>query len=144
MNKAELVDMLAGRYCGGNRSEAMRILNAVVETIIDATAEQGRVSITGFGVFETMQRPERTVRNPRTGERKRVPAEVQPRFRPGSRLIRSVAEAATSDAAEADAPAPGGTPAPVIVTTKPIAADPVAARGGVGVEPVLASVTGGR
>lgn len=90
MNKAELVGVLAERF-GGNKAAATRALNAVVETIIHETAREGKVSITGLGVFEAVERPARTVRNPRTGERKDVPATRVPRFRPGTDLKACVA-----------------------------------------------------
>ncbi|GAB3624848.1 hypothetical protein GCM10027418_29330 [Mariniluteicoccus endophyticus] len=90
MNKAELVEALAVHF-DGNKAEATRALNAVVETIIHETAREGKVSITGFGVFEKIHRPARTVRNPRTGERKDAPATDIPRFRPGTDLKAYVA-----------------------------------------------------
>lgn len=85
MNKAELIEALAPQF-DGNKAEAGRALNAVVETIIFSTAKDGRVSITGFGVFEKVRRPSRMVRNPRTGERKRAKATNVPRFRAGTEL----------------------------------------------------------
>ena len=86
MNKAELVRALADRHFGGNKAEAARMLNAVVEVITAETAATGKVSITGFGVFERVHKTARTVRNPRTGERKAIEAEDIPRFRPGTTL----------------------------------------------------------
>ncbi|WP_392508505.1 HU family DNA-binding protein [Naumannella halotolerans] len=85
MNKAELIEALAPHF-DGNKAEAGRALNAVIETITFSTARDGRVSITGFGVFEKIRRPSRMVRNPRTGERKRAKATNIARFRPGSEL----------------------------------------------------------
>lgn len=83
MNKAEFVGHLAARF-DGNKAQATRVLDAVVEEIMQQTAQGGQVSIAGFGVFEVHHRPDRTVRNPRTGERKDVPAEDVPKFRPGT------------------------------------------------------------
>lgn len=82
MNKAELIEALALRF-GGNKAEAGRMLNHVVETIMHETVRTGKVGITGFGVFETVHRDERVVRNPRTGERKKAGATSVVRFRPG-------------------------------------------------------------
>jgi DNA-binding protein HU-beta len=85
VNKAELTKALADYY-GGSKAEAARALNAVVETITYKTAAGEKVSITGFGVFEKIDRPARMVRNPRTGERTRAKKTSVPRFRAGSEL----------------------------------------------------------
>jgi len=55
---------------------------------------KGKVSITGFGVFEVLHREARMVRNPRTGERKQAEAMDIPRFRPGTDLKKRVEAAA--------------------------------------------------
>jgi DNA-binding protein HU-beta len=85
VNKAELIEALSTHY-EGNKAEAARALNAVVQTITYQTASGEKVSITGFGVFEKVHRSARMVRNPRTGERKRAKATAVPRFRAGSDL----------------------------------------------------------
>ncbi|MGJ3509487.1 HU family DNA-binding protein [Enemella sp. A6] len=83
MNKAEFVNELA-KHFEGNKARAARVLDVVLDEIMTQTAEHGHVGIARFGVFEVIDRPERVVRNPRTGERKQVPAVKVPRFRPGS------------------------------------------------------------
>jgi DNA-binding protein HU-beta len=85
VNKAQLVAAIAAHY-DGNKTEAAKALNAVVQTITYQTAGGEKVSITGFGVFEKVPRAARMVRNPRTGERKRAKATAVPRFRAGSDL----------------------------------------------------------
>lgn len=93
MNKAELVAELSKRF-DGNKAEAARALNAVVETITELTARGEKVSITGFGAFERVHREARLVRNPATGERKEAAATYVPRFRAGTDLKAKVAAAA--------------------------------------------------
>ena len=83
MNKAELVDALAEHF-GGNKAEAARALNAVLQTIIFRTASEGRVTILGFGTFEKAIRPPRTVADPSTGKKIRVKALATPTFRAGA------------------------------------------------------------
>lgn len=100
MNKAELIESLAKSHFDGNKASAARALNAVVESISTNLAGTGKVSITGFGVFETIHREARTVRNPRTGERKHADAVDLPRFRPGTGLKGLVEEAAGKKAAQ--------------------------------------------
>ena len=83
MNKAELVEALAVHF-DGNKAEATRALNAVLQIIIYNTATEDSVTILGFGAFEKTNRPARVVHDPRTGERHWVKALATPRFRPGS------------------------------------------------------------
>jgi DNA-binding protein HU-beta len=90
VNKAELIKELSAHF-DGSKTEAARALNAVVETITTTVAGGEKVSVTGFGVFEKIDRPARTVRNPRTGERKEVAPTSIVRFRPGTDLKSSVA-----------------------------------------------------
>jgi DNA-binding protein HU-beta len=90
VNKAELIKELSSHF-DGSKTEAARALNAVVETITTTVSGGEKVSVTGFGVFEKVDRPARTVRNPRTGERKEAAATSVVRFRPGTDLKASVA-----------------------------------------------------
>ncbi len=90
MNKVKLVELLARRM-GCSRTEANRVLNCVIDTITAETARSGKVSITGFGVFEKVHREARTVRNPKTGAKKNVGALDYVRFRPGTTLKGMVA-----------------------------------------------------
>jgi DNA-binding protein HU-beta len=85
VNKAELIEALSAHY-GGSKTEAAKALNAVVQTITYKTAAGEKVSITGFGIFEKVNRSARIVRNPRTGERKKAKATAVPRFRAGTDL----------------------------------------------------------
>jgi DNA-binding protein HU-beta len=94
MNKAELIGEIADEYFEGNKAVAGRALNAVLDTITKGLIADDKVTITGFGIFEKLHKDERTVRNPKTGARKQVPAETVPRFRPGSDLKNSVSGAA--------------------------------------------------
>ncbi|GAA3549222.1 hypothetical protein GCM10022197_00040 [Microlunatus spumicola] len=90
MNKAELIKELSSHF-DGSKADAARALNAVVQTITSTVSTGEKVSVTGFGVFEKIDRPARTVRNPRTGERKEAAATSVVRFRPGTDLKSSVA-----------------------------------------------------
>jgi DNA-binding protein HU-beta len=93
VNKAELVAELADHF-DGNKAEAARALNAVIDTITELTARGEKVSITGFGAFERVHRDARLVRNPATGERKEAEETYVPRFRAGTELKAKVAAGA--------------------------------------------------
>ena len=82
MNKTELIDALAERY-DGNRKEAEKALESVLDTITRQVASGEKVAITGFGSFEKRTRSARWVRNPQTGERMKSKKKTVPRFAAG-------------------------------------------------------------
>lgn len=81
MNKAHLIDAVAEQL--GSRRAAVDAVDAVLDTIVRAVTAGDRVSVTGFGAFEKVERSARFARNPQTGERVRVKETTVPRFRPG-------------------------------------------------------------
>ncbi|MGW4912936.1 HU family DNA-binding protein [Streptomyces sp. NPDC004270] len=81
MNKAQLVEAIADKM--GGRQQAAEAVDAVLDAIVRATVAGDRVSVTGFGSFEKVDRPARYARNPQTGERVRVKKTSVPRFRAG-------------------------------------------------------------
>ncbi|AQA14256.1 HU family DNA-binding protein [Streptomyces samsunensis] len=81
MNKAQLVEAIADKL--GGRQSAAEAVDAVLDAIVRAVVAGERVSVTGFGSFEKVERPARYARNPQTGERVRVKKTSVPRFRPG-------------------------------------------------------------
>jgi DNA-binding protein HU-beta len=82
VNKAQLIDELASRY-EGNKKAATQALESVIDTVTRAVAKGDRVAITGFGIFEKVDRPARTGRNPRTGATVRIRKTSVPRFKAG-------------------------------------------------------------
>jgi DNA-binding protein HU-beta len=83
VNKAELVQELTSRF-DGNKRQAQEALDHVLEAITRSVAKGERVVITGFGAFERVDRPARSARNPRTGERVKVKKTSVPRFKAGA------------------------------------------------------------
>ncbi|MFI6943574.1 HU family DNA-binding protein [Streptomyces sp. NPDC050418] len=81
MNKAQLVEAIADKV--GGRQQASDAVDAVLDAIVRAVVSGDRVSVTGFGSFEKVDRPARYARNPQTGERVRVKKTSVPRFRAG-------------------------------------------------------------
>src|ERR671931_387089 len=67
----------------GGRQPAADAVDAVLDAIVRAVVGGDRVSVTGFGSFEKVDRPARYARNPQTGERVRVKKTSVPRFRAG-------------------------------------------------------------
>ncbi|GAA2651526.1 HU family DNA-binding protein [Streptomyces lunalinharesii] len=81
MNKAQLVEAIADKL--GGRQNAADAVDAVLDAVVRAVVAGDRVSVTGFGSFEKVDRPARYARNPQTGERVRVKKTSVPRFRAG-------------------------------------------------------------
>ncbi|MGP3774478.1 HU family DNA-binding protein [Streptomyces sp. SDT5-1] len=81
MNKAQLVEAIADKV--GGRQQAADAVDAVLDAIVRSVVSGDRVSVTGFGSFEKVDRPARYARNPQTGERVRVKKTSVPRFRAG-------------------------------------------------------------
>jgi DNA-binding protein HU-beta len=88
MNKSDLIDAISDRV--GNKKTATEAVNAMVDAIQSAVAKGDKVAITGFGVFEKSERPERTGRNPATGAAIKVPASSVPKFRAGAEFKAAV------------------------------------------------------
>ncbi|MEV4675203.1 HU family DNA-binding protein [Actinomadura sp. NPDC049382] len=117
MNRSELVKMVAER-AGSDEAAARRHVDAVFDTVMERVSAGERVTVTGFGTFDSFARPARSARNPRTGLPVEVPAAQVPRFRSGQTFRTRVAgdapaavpaaetEAAVAVAAPVEAPAP--------------------------------------
>lgn len=89
MNKTDLIDALASST-DMTKADAQRAVDALFDTnsgvIAKALGKNNKVQITGFGTFESRKRKARTGRNPRTGEKIRIPASRTVNFRAGKGL----------------------------------------------------------
>lgn len=83
MNKAELVGAICDRT-GNTRTTVDTILSATVEVIMGQVAQGAKVTLVGFGTFESRDAKARAGRNPKTGEPMTIPARTKPAFRPGT------------------------------------------------------------
>lgn len=92
MNKAELVEEIAHR-ADVTKKQAGQILDAVIDTIMDEIANDGKVTIVGFGSFEPRKRQAREGRNPKTGESIEIPETKVPAFSAGKLFKEKVAAA---------------------------------------------------
>ncbi|CAN5573922.1 hypothetical protein BH24ACT13_BH24ACT13_14590 [soil metagenome] len=81
MNKAQLINTLSDRL--GGRRAANEAVEAVLDTVVRAVSKGERVALTGFGVFEKVERKARMARNPATGDKVRVKKTSVPKFKPG-------------------------------------------------------------
>ena len=74
LTKAQLVAALAERT-GGDKKQAGAALEALTGIITEAVAQGGAVTLPGVGKIYCRERPERTARNPSTGEQIQKPAD---------------------------------------------------------------------
>jgi DNA-binding protein HU-beta len=91
MNKGELVDAIADK-ANVTKKQADAVLTAALETIVDAVSSGQKVTLVGFGSFESRQRKEREGRNPKTGAKMKIPATKVPAFSAGKLFKETVAE----------------------------------------------------
>lgn len=82
MTKSELIKAVA-QATGMNKVNATNAVNAVFNTIMGEVANGGKVTLTGFGTFETRSYKQKECVNPRTHEVMTVPAFKYPAFRAG-------------------------------------------------------------
>lgn len=85
MNKGELVDKVAEK-AGVTKKQADAIITATFEAIQEAVANGDKVTLVGFGSFESRERKERTGRNPQSGKEITIPATKVPAFSAGKQF----------------------------------------------------------
>ena len=86
MNKTELIAAMAEK-AGLTKVDAGNALNAYVDVVKEQLAKGEKITLVGFGTFDVTQRPARTGRNPRTGEKIKIAAKKSAKFKPGKGLI---------------------------------------------------------
>lgn len=86
MIKSELVLRLAEQNPHLYQRDIENIVNAILDTIVDALANGDRVELRGFGAFSVKTRDARNGRNPRTGELVSVDEKVIPVFKTGKEM----------------------------------------------------------
>jgi DNA-binding protein HU-beta len=86
MNKAELIDAIAGRIDGVSKAKVGEILDETLNTVRGTLVKGGQVALVGFGTFATGKRAARTGRNPRTGASIKIPAAKTVKFSAGKGL----------------------------------------------------------
>jgi DNA-binding protein HU-beta len=79
MNKGELVKELAEKT-GQSQAGTEKLLNALIETIVETTKKNEKITLVGFGTFEIRTRKATTGFNPRTREKINIPAKRALKF----------------------------------------------------------------
>lgn len=89
MSKQQLVELMAEK-AGLTKADAGRALDAFVEGVTKALKKGDKVTLVGFGTFETRKRGARTGRNPQTGATVNIAARTAVGFKAGSKLKEAV------------------------------------------------------
>lgn len=90
ITKKELIDRIAEKT-GEKRVVVKKIVQSVLDEVVNDLGEGKRLEFRDFGVFEVRERKARTAQNPKTLERVEVPSKWSVRFKAG-RLMRLATE----------------------------------------------------
>ena len=85
MNKNDLVAKVA-TTAGLSKADSAKAVDSVFDSITSSLKGGDEVRLVGFGTFSVSNRRATEGRNPRTGERIKIPASKQPKFKAGKAL----------------------------------------------------------
>lgn len=86
MIKSELIQKIAAANPHLYHRDVERILDVILDEIVEALARGDRVELRGFGAFTVKYRAPRRGRNPRTGATVSVQEKFVPFFKTGKEL----------------------------------------------------------
>ena len=89
MNKAELISAIAEK-ANLTKADAKNALDATLEAITEAVANNDKVALIGFGTFSVVEKGERTGINPATKAKIVIPAKKVIKFKAGAELAENV------------------------------------------------------
>ena len=85
MNKNDLVAEVA-QAADLSKAAASKAVDAVFDSVSNALRNGDEIRLVGFGTFSVTARQATEGRNPRTGEKIKIPASKQPKFKAGKQL----------------------------------------------------------
>ncbi len=85
MNKTDLTNEVAAK-AGLSKVDAKKAVDAVLESIEQALANDDKVQLIGFGTFSVVEKEARTGINPRTKEKIEIAARKVVKFKPAAEL----------------------------------------------------------
>jgi len=86
MKKSDIVEMLLEEFPDLDRKTVANVVNGTFEAMMEALAEGKRIEIRGLGTFRIKSRPAKIARNPKTGEKIKVPSKKVVHFKIGKVL----------------------------------------------------------
>jgi len=85
MTKNDLVREMAEK-AGVSITDAQKCLEGFTSSVTEALKRKDKLTLVGFGTFETRERSAREGRNPKTGETIQIAASKVPSFKAGKGL----------------------------------------------------------
>lgn len=89
MNRQELITEISNRT-GLTKKDIESVVVTFMDVIKESLIKKEKISLSGFGTFDVVERAARTARNPKTGESIEVGASKSPKFKPAKALKESV------------------------------------------------------
>jgi len=89
VSKSELIEKVATQT-DLSKKEVATVLESFLDTVTEEMRKGNKVTLTGFGIFQTSKRAARQGRNPQTGESIKIPATTLPKFKAGKGLKEAV------------------------------------------------------
>ena len=86
MTKSDLIARLAERFPQLVAKDADFAVKMILDALSEALVKGDRIEIRGFGSFSLNYRPPRVGRNPKSGDKVRVPEKWVPHFKAGKEL----------------------------------------------------------
>ena len=87
MNKTDLINEIAAK-AGLSKAASKAALDACLESLEQALANEDKVHLIGFGTFSVTEKPARTGINPRTKEKIEIAARKVVKFKPADSLAK--------------------------------------------------------
>jgi integration host factor subunit beta len=86
MTKSDLITRLAERFPQLVSEDADYAVKMILDALSESLVKGDRIEIRGFGSFSLNYRPPRVGRNPKSGDKVRVPEKWVPHFKAGKEL----------------------------------------------------------
>ena len=86
MNRSDLIARLAELHPQLLAKDAELAVKTILDAMSGTLARGGRIEVRGFGSFGINYRPPRQGRNPKNGDKVKVPAKYVPHFKAGKEL----------------------------------------------------------
>ena len=86
MKKSDLIEIISQEYPYLDKKTIAQIVNGTFEAMINGLSNGEKIEIRGLGTFKVKSRPAKVARNPRTGEKIKVPSKKVVHFKIGKVL----------------------------------------------------------
>jgi integration host factor subunit beta len=97
MTRSDLIVKLAELHPQLLAKDAELAVKVILDTLSATLSRGERIEIRGFGSFGLNYRPPRQGRNPKTGDKVKVPAKYVPHFKAGKELRERVYDSSNKD-----------------------------------------------